>query len=120
IACGSYYVVVRHRNHLAILSNFNCEFKNEGLPESLDLSNSSNIYDIYAIKEIGKGKCVICAGDINLDGIITTADYTIWYNEAVEGEIGYKSADLNLDGIVNTADYTKWFNNAVNGAHSGE
>ena len=46
-------------------------------------------------------------GDVNADGIVDQADYTLWYNSY--GSMG-GSGDVNFDGIVDQADYTLWYN----------
>jgi len=118
VGCGNYYVVVRHRNHLAVISCAACEFRDTGTAEELDLSNSSNIYGTGAIKDLGKSTCGICCGDINGDGYVTTMDYTQWYSAFYQGVSGYHRTDINFDGEVTTEDYTKWYSNFIIGAHS--
>ncbi len=54
------------------------------------------------------------AGDINGDGMVTSADYVIWFNQARmsgEGSV-YVDGNLNLDGKVDALDYDLWRSNA--------
>ena len=49
-------------------------------------------------------------GDVNGDGKVDAADYTLWANGF--GQVGVDlSADLNDNGEVDAADYTVWANN---------
>ena len=118
IGCGSYYVVIRHRNHLAIISENACQFKDEGTAAQIDLTTAANIYGTGGIKELEPEVFGMYCGDINDDCEITTMDYTKWYNSYFQGSSGYNSSDVNLDGEVTTMDYTKWYNNYILGAHS--
>lgn len=48
------------------------------------------------------------AGDINGDGMIDDADYTIWADNYGQVDCGWFAGDLNGDGLVDDADYTVW------------
>lgn len=49
-------------------------------------------------------------GDYNFDGVVDTADYTVWRDE--EGQSGtHLAADPNQDGSVDQADYDTWRDN---------
>ncbi len=115
---GKYFIVIKHRNHLSIMSQ-----------DSIQLnSNSSSLYDFTigsdkfygtgGAKELKTNVWGMWAGDINQNGEITTSDYTLWYNSARTGDSGYKDNDCNLNAQVTTSDYTIWYNNARAGASS--
>jgi len=118
IGCGCYYVVVKHRNHCAIISSAACQFKDEGSAEDVDLTVESNIYGDSGATHLEQNICGMYCGDINCDCDVTTLDYTKWHNSFFQGSTGYLSSDVNLDGEVTTMDYTKWYNNYILGAHS--
>ena len=118
---GNYFIVVKHRNHLAVMSD---EVHTLG-------ASSSTLYDFTVsdsdtcdryfgndAKVLETGVYGMYTGDINQDGEITTSDYTRWYNQARIGACGYNTCDINLDKDVTTTDYTKWYNNACIGASS--
>jgi hypothetical protein len=117
-ASGNFYLVMRHRNHLAAMSSS---------AQALG-KNGTSLYDFStsSIKYYGSGGATLLnenvyglwSGDINQDGQVTTTDYTFWYNSARAGEYGFKTADLNGDGQVTTSDYTIWYNVARAGASS--
>lgn len=44
-------------------------------------------------------------GDYNLDGTVNTADYTVWRNAMLSGDL---AADGNSDGSVTSLDYRIW------------
>jgi hypothetical protein len=55
------------------------------------------------------------AGDANLDGGVTGADYTIWADH-YGGPGDWSQGDFNLDGNVTGADYTLWADHFENRA----
>ena len=117
ISGESYYIIIRHRNHLAIMSSNKVSKINNIFTYDFT-TGQSKVYGINAMYYLGEGKYALYAGDINQDKQITTTDYTLWYNSAFNGESGYKVADCNLDKQVTTTDYTLWYNNAFLGISS--
>jgi C1A family cysteine protease len=108
VPAGSYYIAVRHRNHLAIMS-----------AAAVALSFSSSLYDFTTsqnaayssdyglyppMKDLGNGKFGMYAGDGNGDGGVYAEDYTLYRTH--QGNEGYDAADYNLDGGVYAEDYT--------------
>lgn len=108
MSAGNYYIVVRHRNHLSIMS---------ALPAALN--SSSTLYDFTTgeSQSYGTGSVYLLGdniygmyeGDVNASGIITIADI----NPVVDvlNATNYTSADVNLSGIVTIADIMKLINN---------
>ena len=104
ISPGDYYVVVCHRNHLAIMSKTAQTFKAKGdTPYTdIDLTVLSNVYGTGGIKELETGVYGMYAGETNDSGIITNAD-----KSAIIANLnlaGYYKADTNFSGIVTNAD----------------
>jgi hypothetical protein len=118
VAPASYFIVVSHRNHLAVMSAAAVALS--ASPASLyDFTGGSGqYYGSNGAKQIEAGVWGMWAGDVNQDKNVTTTDYTSWYNSARLGESGYKTTDVNMDGVVTTMDYTQWYNNARLGAAS--
>ena len=114
----SYYVAVRHRNHLTIMTKDPVYFDWTTTTNINFISDSTLYHSASSAKKQESTYWCVCAGDVNQDGEITTTDYTTWYNSARIGESGYKVSDINLDGQVTTSDYTIWYNNARLGASS--
>ena len=107
---NSLFVVIRHRNHIAIMSN-------TGLTEvagSYSYNFSTAITQAYGgnngYKQIKTGVFGMVAGDVNADGNIFATDYTGWVASFGNTSI-YLKADINMDGNVFTTDYTKWVTN---------
>ncbi len=118
ITDGDYYVILRHRNHLAVMST-TAQALNRTNATLYDFSTSSaKFYGSGGSTSLGENVYGMWSGDINQDGQITTTDYTLWYNSARAGDSGYQITDVNGDGQVTTSDYTIWYNNARAGASS--
>lgn len=106
---GSYYVVIRHRNHLAVMS-----------ATAIPLSSNSALYDFTTaqtqaygtnpMKDLG-GVYGLYAGNGNGDGFISASDKNIiWFPQ--NGFSGYLKGDFNLNGFVTAGDKNLfWFPN---------
>lgn len=114
---GNYFVVIRHRNHLAIMSKFPVSLVQSG-DSSVDLTVKDNVYGENVVKELASGIYGMYAGDIDQDGEIATTDFEAWYNAFLIGESGYKASDVNLNSEISTADFEIWYNNFLGGASS--
>ena len=106
-----YYIAVRHRNHLAVMS-----------AESVLLPDTAR-YDFTESLDKAMGReqmrltpppdalYVLCAGDANADGTISTDDYN-QFSVKITAEPGYYDEDVNLDGIVDWDDFELLHGNA--------
>jgi hypothetical protein len=116
VAPGNYYIVIRHRNHLAVMSK-------DGLPHLLSnhttpatlydfTTGSGQFYGTNGAKELETGVWGMWAGDVNGDGILKYSDID---NDRLQilirlGYIqtstttGYYNEDLNMDGEVRYSD----------------
>ena len=109
---GSYYIVVRHRNHLAIMS-----------AAAIAMTSSTPLYDFTTgqakafgtlpMIQVGTRFCLYAA-DGSGDGQITTLDFSPWLANAKLAITGYSDTDYNLDGQNTTSDFTLWLANAKN------
>ena len=103
----SYYVIVRQRNHLAIMSNEAIMLSN-----GIDLSLPANIKDgNNQTVLLANGKAALKAGDFNADGVMTVGDYNR-YKNSISLFNQYLAADCNLDGAVSVVDYNYYKPNA--------
>ena len=104
---GLYYVVIKHRNHLGVISS-----------DKINISSATSFYDFTtsmssafgtnSLVYFGAGIYGLYAGDCNGDGIIDDADMTsIWKKE--NGTIGYESGDIDLNGGVNIVDKNQYW-----------
>ena len=113
IACpmsGYYYVVVSHRNHLAVMSRVPI---NLGTGSSMlyDFTDGQNkAYGYKAMKDLGGRKYGLVAGDVAVKfGIVDISDL-----KAIEldlGKAGYLLTDVRLQGTVDWPGWTTCYNN---------
>lgn len=105
---GNYYFVVRHRNHLDIMTA-------NAVPRSLVINYdfTTDVLQAYGAEQqaiLMDGKAGMFAGDITQDLVIQSTDYDAWRVEPALLNV-YEATDLNLDGTVQTTDYDAWFVN---------
>lgn len=112
----SYYILVKHRNHLGILSAQKIKFISGGVPtveNTIDFTEKlENAFDKEgvtskqaALKEI-KGKYFMYTGEAKVDGKIIISDFSVIMEQW--NETGYYEADFNFDGKVTSGDQSKW------------
>ncbi len=100
---GDYYVVIRHRNHLDVMSANPVTIWSN--PTLYDFSTSSSQYygGSNGAKELETGVWGMVAGDADANGQVQTADKNdYWWIQT--GTAGYKSGDFNMNGQVQTSD----------------
>jgi hypothetical protein len=74
-----------------------------------------DVTDGFNVKIDAIDPAELFAGDANLDGLVSDADYTVWAdNFGAAG--GWGEGDFNGDGAVTDADYTLWADNFGAGA----
>ncbi len=100
-AVGAYYIVIRHRNHLAVMS---AEAHSLNLTVSTyDFSTGLNKYYGGEAALLEEGIYGMYKGDCNGSGVINASDYLTIRNES--GTNGYSKCDANMNGSVNSTDY---------------
>ena len=97
-----YYLVVMHRNHLAVMSS-----KPIMISDSSSLYNFSDsmskAYGVNPMTDLNNGIYGMYAGDGEANGGVGSRDRNnVWRVE--EGKTGYLQGDYNLDGLVNNND----------------
>ncbi len=100
---NSYYTIVRHRNHLALMSS---------VPIPLPNSNAYNFtadpsYVMGGSAQLTlleNGNYAAIAGDFNADGVISVFDFN-YYSEQKSMLNEYVDSDCNLDRVVSVKDY---------------
>jgi endonuclease I len=79
-------------------------FSDEDLPGALTKSLTLTLF--------GEVEAALLFGDYNLDGVVDSADYTVWRNAlgtSVDAE--YDGADGDGDTLIGAGDYTVWKSN---------
>jgi len=119
IAAGSYHVVFRHRNHLAIITDSPIDFT--AGPGEIDFRTSpaaANSQGAAAMKDLGDGYYAMFAADGNADGLITAPDFNAWNAATSAGLAGYVLEDFDMDSFVTAPDFNVWNANTTAGAAS--
>jgi hypothetical protein len=118
VASGSYFIVIRHRNHLKIMSA-SALVMTTAFTTIYDFTTAANrAYttspSIVPQKQLATGKYGLYSGDGNADGGVNAGDQNaVW--RAQFGNPGYLAGDFNLDGSVNAGDINSYWrpNNGV-------
>ncbi len=101
------YIVLRHRNHLAIISSSAAILSN-GL-YSYDFT--SGIGQAYGsgtgFKEIASGVFGMVSGDADQDGTVSVLDFSLWATDFGRSAV-YLPVDFDLDGEISVLDFTHW------------
>jgi hypothetical protein len=104
---GKYYILVFHRNHLPIASNYTQQIT-RGSTVSYDFTtDSAKTYGFNVIK-VSTSPVLwgMIPGDANQDEYVDASDQFIWI--AQNGQSGFYSADFNGDGYVDATDQFLW------------
>ncbi|MGE5362941.1 MAG: DUF2341 domain-containing protein [Bacteroidota bacterium] len=105
---GNYYVIVRHRNHLAVMTSLPVSFYS-GAPAFDFSSSGSTACGDNDMSRAEDDKYTIPSGDSNSDGYITGSDFNTLYSDFMNGSSGYLNTDFNMDGQVTGTDFN-YFN----------
>ena len=108
---GNYYIVVRHRNHLAVMSSSAVT-----LPDnSYDFTTAQN--KAYTppsgpnpMIALGGGNYGMIAGDANSDGTVNAVDFNDYWLIQNGTPYSYnKYGDFNMDGTINAVDFNNYW-----------
>ncbi len=98
----SYYILLRHRNHLDIMSANTLAITSvtpyDFTSPAMVMGGSNQLADL------GNGKYGMSAGDVDGNGVITVADYNLYINQ-ISMINDYLLGDMNLDGNVTVTDF---------------
>jgi hypothetical protein len=103
VTAGQYFIIIRHRNHIAIMSSISVP-----IYEYSDLYDFTTGLDKYFgtnAKKLKNGLYGMYAGDANFDGKINAADFDLYETDGNNGASGYRITDFNIDGYVTTSDF---------------
>lgn len=111
-----YYISIRHRNHLDVLSSEPITFTFGEVPSYDFTTGSDKAFGVEQLKQVDEGKFAMYAGDYNGDGVIQTTDFDVWFDNPAAVDV-YSPIDGNLDGVIQSTDFDVWsINNAKIGA----
>ena len=117
---GTVRVVIKHRNHLAVMSNDLLDFQTAvSYDFTTALTKAANDFGDPAQMKTEYGVWVMIGGDINLDNSVETLDQNLFHTSL--GTIDfpeYFNADINLDANVDILDENILFPNFLTGYYS--
>jgi hypothetical protein len=105
LSAGNYYVVIRHRNHLAIMSSSALTLSSSSTTSYDFTTSQSQAFGTDALKLLSGGGYGMIAGDGNHDGFVTSTDFNIFNSKFTSATSGYEYSDWNLDGFVTSTDF---------------
>ncbi|HRI26479.1 MAG TPA: alpha-amylase family glycosyl hydrolase [Chitinophagales bacterium] len=107
---NTYFISVKHRNHVGLLSASPVALPNT---TTYDLTNAANINQFAGQAALlNPGVYGMYAGDVNGNGVVTYADFNVFI-ATIPGMGGnYQRADTNLDGNVDITDFNWYRTNA--------
>ncbi len=100
---NSLYIVIQHRNHLAVISAYPLTIINDYCAYDFTTAAGKAYGSANGIKELASGIWGMVSGDGNADGAVDQSDkLTEW--ELNAGEHGYLFSDYNMNGQVSNED----------------
>jgi hypothetical protein len=107
---GNYFIVVRHRNHLAVMSA-SAQPLNESGALSYDFTDGSGKYygTTSGCRELETGVWGMIAGDADGSGTVDAIDRSDTWND--RNLTGYEDSDCGLTGTVDAVDRSITWNN---------
>jgi hypothetical protein len=110
---NSYYIVIRHRNSIAVSSASTMVILATNASYNFSSAATQAMGD--NLIDDGSGVFMIYTGDINQDGSVDFNDYPNLDVSSSAGELGYNPNDLNGDAAVDFNDYPLIDVNSSNG-----
>jgi hypothetical protein len=107
---GSYYITVKHRNHLETTTALPVDFSGGTISYDFTTTASQAFGDNQ--KDLGEGVFGFYGGDANGDGSVDALDFIDLDNDASAFASGYIITDINGDGAVDALDLIVTDNNA--------
>ncbi|MEZ4888537.1 MAG: hypothetical protein R3E32_27685 [Chitinophagales bacterium] len=105
----NYFVSIKFRNHLALLSANTISLSNAQI---LDFTNPNEVLQgATQLADMGNGVYACFAGDMDGNGVVNVEDFNRFVSEISQLN-GYYSGDCNLDGAVTVTDYNWYLGNA--------
>jgi hypothetical protein len=106
---GSYYIVLRHRNHLSVMSSAAVDFSSIG---SWDFTTaSSQAFGSSPMTEVETGVWAMFAGEATTNDLNNASDFNAWLVDTKAIATGYLNTDFDLDGQVTAGDFNLWLAN---------
>jgi agmatine deiminase len=104
INSGNYYIAIKHRNHLPIMSAEPVSLPNS-TPYDFGASPNNTWGNEAQLQNVATATWALPPADIAQNGVISVADFNQYTTQSNSTTNGYYSADLDLNGIVDTLDF---------------
>ncbi len=105
-----YWFLLRHRNHLDVLTAQDLRINYQQTTYDFTSSASQALGTAQLKASSSASYFMLHSGDYDQDGLIQTSDYNTWKVNPSILNI-YDKSDGNLDGTVQTTDYDRWYLN---------
>lgn len=112
---GSYYVTIKHRNSIALVSAEPVAFSEPSFSLDFRLEGTAFMDNMHVLPD---GMRLMYTGDIDQDGAVDLTDVNLIENDANIFQSGYRPADLNGDGCIDASDMIRADNNARWNVHA--
>lgn len=103
ISSGEYYIVIRHRNHLDIMSSGKVFVQNNNKILYDFTTGLDKIWGTNSMAEVESGKFAMIAGDGDANGVVNVLDFSTVANNILF--YGYSQGDIDMNGVINVLDY---------------
>ena len=107
---GNLYVIIRHRNHIAIISAFgmtaNCDDYTYNFTDAMTKAHGNSA----GFRQIIPGTFGMVSGDSDGDSSVSVLDFSKWATDFGKTLI-YLQSDIDMDGEVSVLDFSKWATN---------
>ncbi len=116
---GQYYIILRHRNHIDIISSIPVSLNSQHI-NCIPYDFTNDATSAYTsgpppLKALSSGLYAMYAGDVNSDGTIISSDLSEWKSAFEAGySDGYHKEDLDFDASVLSRDASIWTNSFEN------
>jgi len=99
---SSYYMAIKHRNHLAVMSAQPVAFTNQTISHDFTAAADRYFGGSAGAIEVEPGVWAMAMGDADCDGEVLSVDQQISLSH--QGRAGYRRGDFNLNGAISSAD----------------
>ncbi len=106
----SYYIALRHRNHLPVMSAKTVTVNNQSLTYNFTAAASS-VQGTNQLKEVANGIFALHCGDFDANGVVNIADFNTYQDNSYLNT-PYHAVDLDLNGVLTIQDFNFYRPNA--------
>ena len=104
LSSGEYYLVIKHRNHLGIMSAQKIQITQNKRVDYNFTDSQSKAYGENAMANLGDGKYAMYAGDGDANGVVNVLDFNTIANNILFRF--YSLGDVDMNGLINVLDYS--------------